>query len=195
MGNCSVENWFWPFVRKHIARSGRPDFPVPTTEAGAEFFRNWRDAFERHAVSEDEAAQASSIVCERDLFVGQHLQSLLDAARDVRRLAETPNADNDPDAAWKASRGCRHCGGTGWASYPVHLIYGEPLPSRLAACPNASASLSCVCPLGRFYRSRNESASPEKRAKFGSLDDFRHLLADAGVAPFQPDAIEEDSPF
>lgn len=195
MSNCTVESWFWPFVKRHIARSGRQDFPPPTSENGGEFFRNWRSAFIRHGLTEDDANQASAIVCERDHFVGSHLQALLDAARDIRRLAETPGADKDVDSARKASWNCRHCGGNGWASFPVHLIYGEPLPPRLVKHGNCQASLTCVCPLGRFIHSRNESASADKKVKLGSLDDFRHLLADAGVAPFQAEDGGEDSPF
>lgn len=195
MSNCLVENWFWSFIRKHIARSGRGDFPPVTNENGVEFFSNWRSAFIRHGLTEDDANQASSIVCERDLFPGMHLQAILDAARDLRRLAEMPNADRDIDSARKASWGCKHCGGNGWATFPVHLIYGEPLPPRLERHGNSRAALFCVCPLGRFFKSRNDSASPDKQAKAGSLDDFRHLLADAGQAPFEADVIEEDSPF
>lgn len=189
-----IGNWFWPFVKSHIARSGRGDFPDPTADNGAAFFRNWRDAFVRHALTEDDANQASSIVCERDLFPATHLQSILDAARDLRRLAETPNADTDVDAARRASWGCRHCKGSGWASYPVHLIYGEPLPPRLANHGNTRASLFCVCPLGRFFRSKDASAAPDKQCKAASLDDFRHLLADAGTAPFEAEEPEE-APF
>ncbi len=193
--SIGVESWFWTFVRKHIARSGRQDFPPPSTENGAEFFGNWRSAFVRNGLTQDEAEQASQIVCERDRFPGQHLEALLDAARDIRRLVATPNADKDADAAWRASRGCRHCGGCGWASYPVHLIYGEPLPPRLEVPGDTRASLFCVCPLGRFFRSRNESATEDKRAKVGGLDDFRHLLATAGTEPFEAEVTEEDAAF
>lgn len=174
-----VEDWFWGWARRHVARSGRGDFPVVASEDGREFWLDYRRAFTRNGVREAEADEASSRVLERDLFPGQHKQALLECVREIRDVeaADQP-VPNQIAAARIAAANCPHCGGNGWATYLGAEIWGEAEGDRRAGL---RFSLWCVCPLGRFMKQANDEADRESKVEVRSLADHRHLMITSAV--------------
>ena len=148
------------FLAKFVRRINPPDWPTPGTDEYDDFRDDWIDALDRRNVQEHEADAALRRLREDPpQWMREHLPKLIGAIEASRRDATSTAAATDRDAAFEASRGCQHCGGSGMATLFRRGYEGSAVkvwhdhdgrerrtPMRVAA--------HCSCPMGRWARSK-----------------------------------------
>jgi hypothetical protein len=168
---AQVRSWINGFAKRHSERFPHPEWPKP----GSEFWLSVERLFARHGVTEAVADEASLALMESPpAHLDRHAEALLSAARTVFAAAQKggPEPPGEREAAQAASRGCGHCGGQGHAVVfrpvprPSCSRCGATLPPDHLACPECeprarpvprTVAAHCVCPYGRWVRSRTEA--------------------------------------
>lgn len=207
-----ILNWFASFATDLLFRSRRRDFPAANTEAGSVFWEEMESSLDRLNATEMEADAASRVVCEdAALWPNQYRVALLAEIRRVRAAASstTPAASTEDDA-WRASRACPDCGGSGLAIRYIHASIVGVLKTPLGNDVQVGYSLAmpCSCPLGhatlvnlglingklrlRVDQSPLFCREPQPWAETSDgLDNrFRHRAADWSEDHARPYAIE-----
>jgi hypothetical protein len=178
-----VDDWFARFVTRHVQRFPRPDWP----DEASEFWISLKRMFVRNAVSEREADAASEALVESPpAHLDRHAPDLIAKVRESWKASRQGADPADPQALKAESRGCEHCGGAGSATVfrptprPSCPRCGGPLPPDHLACPKCeprarrvprTVAAHCVCPYGRWVRSRLAASDPDVCRRCPDLDD------------------------
>lgn len=194
--------WFRAFAKKLVLRSGRNDWPDPTSEAGRVFWADFYGAIRRTGATPEEADEAASVACDTpDLWPNQFRPAIVEAlkAQFARNQAQDRGqAAGSREEAEAASVGCPDCDGrTGLATRFVHASHaGRFASGRGESFPvGARVALACSCPLGRWLRKMNLDAPRDRRVAIPALEQFPEFAlgpVDWSAAPDSPYRVHPD---
>lgn len=166
---AKVDDWFFLFMQKHMARHPREDWPDHTTTAGEQFWVGWRSLFVKHGITEAIADEASTILmADPPKFVADHPPAMVKLCQRLFREAQAAGGGDltAREGALVASRDCWDCQGQGLTIRYRHKS-GEP--------GRRTITLYCLCPYGRFLERSHAASSPDVRRRIYDLADYSWL--------------------
>jgi hypothetical protein len=135
-----IKDWLEDFlIELWLARIGR-QWPGPDSTEGRMTWSAWLRVLIDLKADRQETELAVSRIAAEITDPEDVLPAIVQEIKILRREPVRGNATADRKSAEAASRDCLHCGGTGWAMVPDRR------------CGEAAAH--CVCPLGRWMRSK-----------------------------------------
>lgn len=180
---AKTSDWFWTWIPRLIDRLPRADWPAP----GSEYWDGMLAIFGKHRVTEDTADAATLAMMESPSpFPDQFIAAFLVQVKAARTLASglDPTSFEAASVASSTLRnglGCEYCDNGG------QLCVYHPLPATRRGRPDRVAA-HCVCPAGRWLRSRLMAGDAATCRKVVDLADVL-----SGAAPWQifPPGIAE----
>jgi hypothetical protein len=155
-----IEEWLQGFLLRLRDSFPPHDWPPPDSQAYDVFFEDFRKAFARNGVSEQEAEEARSLLAENPpRFKADYIPKVVGAVKVWRELSPaTDGLDGSPmddrESALAASRACIRCFGEGLA-----IVYASK-PSAERRIAETSAAY-CVCPYGQWVERTHREKSPD----------------------------------
>jgi len=150
----AVSEWFPGFLRVHIDRMARKDYP----DVHSEFWKLLRKELVRSGVNKEAANKASiDIALDQPEQPSQHNKRFLDLARRHQAELHIGNPNEDKAAAMAQSLNCEWCSGNGLAL--IERIDGEPFEVATAGgmeYESPTLVVMCRCSMAAWLRSRNK---------------------------------------
>jgi hypothetical protein len=183
-----IDDWFYPWFGAHRERHPGMTFPLPDTEAEANFTKSWITVFRKRGVHDEPiATEASEILAgERLKHSSEHFPRLVEIAVDLYR-DKTPVASasgaplSDRDFAYAAAKGCPFCAGEGLCSV------WHRAPDYAKRRPETAAAY-CVCAMGKWVEGRHAGTFPRiPRLEAVLLGRTDWRLEPPGLAPVPAD--------
>lgn len=169
-----ASDWFAGWLRRHLQRHPRNDWPDPASEGGQLFFGGWRTTLQRHGVREAEADLASELLQAEAVYPERHLERLLELVKGVwaeERKELSPAWSRDPRvSALEASRDCPDCYGQGMA-----YRYRRNPPVDELGRLRLSILCYCRCSYGRWLRDTHRNQCRNEFARIYDLDAYPFL--------------------
>lgn len=179
-----IKDWLPGFLNRYRQRWAPTDWPAADSEDHVEFARIWYDAFMKLDPKPRESeADTASIRLGPDppRWRNDHLPRVLAEIRAVRAANAVASPPDTREAAESGSRDCPHCGGCGHMRVYHRLFAGdtggypqatiEDRHGLTRAIPTAVMA-HCVCPLGRWTRSKFRDVT-----LLGRIPDGEHILS------------------
>lgn len=175
-----VDDWFWPWCPRMMARLPRADWPLDDSE----YWESFRSICVKHGVTEAVADAASVAMMEAPCpFPDQFVAAFVAAVKAVWASSEiVPDGLTDRESAALAAkalnggRPCDDCHGQGFATrYRRDSLGrtdagGRPVPPAVV--------FYCICPVGRWVERSHRGGNEEARAvrkRIPDLADFPAL--------------------
>ena len=176
-----VEDWFPQFMVEHQARLPRTDWPELGTEDGDVYWTTFETNLRRSGADRDLATEASIILAgDPPKYLGDQSKAILAVVSKLREQQSNHGQVGDFSTraeAYKASIGCHDCSATGLATRFRHA------PLKIGQGP--TVQLLCVCPMGRWTKSRYEG--DKGPCPWSDLKDFPELWRRQVSYQDQPD--------